>query len=383
MTKNLSIRVIQVLCVSLLLLSCSKEAEEDNVPSNDKPAMDISWSEISPMPVSRGLSQAVVLNDKIYVIGGMIEGNELPTNTVDVYDPLSDTWERNIPRMKHPRIYHSANVVNGKIYVMGGCERCWGEIVTKSVEVYDPLTNEWTSIGNMPEAKGGFGTVVIDNKIYTFGGTLFRDDYVYNSVHVFDPSNNSWEKLSDMPYPREFMAAATHKGKAYLMGGISGPPWEALQTITAYDPVLDKWTENGTSMTPRYYAPGCCINNEMIFFVCGTSSCSMGGMCLVEAYSPGLDKSYKGTSMNYMRIVPSLCEYGNKLYVFGGASSSLPFPAYTDHSGNRNPQTQTEKKSSSITFTNRAEVGIPQFESTNNKSDRSNNDREKVEIPQL
>ncbi len=32
----------------------------------------------------------------------------------------------------------------------------------------------------------------------------------------------------------------------------------------------------------------------------------------------------------YIRIVPGVCEYMNKLYVFGGANSPSPFPEFSN-----------------------------------------------------
>ena len=47
--------------------------------------------------------------------------------------------------MNVERKYHAACVLRGKIYVVGGLDA--NNEVVKSIERYDPLTDEWTVVG--------------------------------------------------------------------------------------------------------------------------------------------------------------------------------------------------------------------------------------------
>jgi N-acetylneuraminic acid mutarotase len=63
-----------------------------------------------------------VVNGKIYVIGGIAvagTGNRQNLQTVEVYDPETDTWTQGVD-MPTQRVGLSTSVVDGKLYAIGG-----------------------------------------------------------------------------------------------------------------------------------------------------------------------------------------------------------------------------------------------------------------------
>jgi hypothetical protein len=62
--------------------------------------------------------RAAVVNGKIYAIGGLDTSNVL-SSTVEVYDPATDTWATAAP-MLTARQYLGVADVNGLIYAVGG-----------------------------------------------------------------------------------------------------------------------------------------------------------------------------------------------------------------------------------------------------------------------
>ncbi|PHT65871.1 hypothetical protein T459_30296 [Capsicum annuum] len=69
---------------------------------------------VCSMPVKSIRSDFAVLGSKIYVIGRSI--SEIPSNNMWVF-----------LLMRIGREFVTTGVVNGKIYVMGGCVRLWGQ----------------------------------------------------------------------------------------------------------------------------------------------------------------------------------------------------------------------------------------------------------------
>lgn len=56
--------------------------------------------------------------------------------------------------MTTARAYCKTTFLNSKLYVVGGVNRGRGVLTRlQSVEVYDPVTNTWTQIPNMPFAR--------------------------------------------------------------------------------------------------------------------------------------------------------------------------------------------------------------------------------------
>jgi len=77
---------------------------------------------------------------------------------------------------------------------------------------------EWTKKADMPTARDGLSTSVVDGKIYAIGGAVVIN-IVLPTVEVYDPAIDKWMKGSDMPTPRMFFSASEVRGKIYAVGG--------------------------------------------------------------------------------------------------------------------------------------------------------------------
>ncbi len=161
-----------------------------------------SWSTCPDMPFRPVCSAAATLQGHIYVTGGCKPKNQHVTAvpTVYSYDVNAKVWQTK-PPMNQARCEHIANVVNNKLYVVGG--RCpLGEYMRRNirrvpeVEAYDPVTNQWTITHEhyqphpppFPDVvKWGypFGScsLVLFDKIFIIGGgTLNEGILVYDTV---------------------------------------------------------------------------------------------------------------------------------------------------------------------------------------------------------
>ena len=81
----------------------------------------IEWTtKHSVMPHPRLNSTAAVVDDKVYILGGEMDG--IIISTVDVYDPSNDTWTTDPPPAPLPtaRRFAGAAVVDNTIYTVGG-----------------------------------------------------------------------------------------------------------------------------------------------------------------------------------------------------------------------------------------------------------------------
>lgn len=87
------------------------------------------------MAVERAALATAVVGNTVYAIGGY-KGE--PVIAVEAYAPATDTWTKRFPLLA-PLQEHTAVVVNGRIYVMGGSEY-WDS--KASVLEYDP-GNDW------------------------------------------------------------------------------------------------------------------------------------------------------------------------------------------------------------------------------------------------
>ncbi|EFK96779.1 hypothetical protein LDC_1193 [sediment metagenome] len=179
------------------------------------------WASKNSMSIDRGLASCVSIEGKIYVMGGMrFIGNTYywdGLNQLEVYDTNNGTWTP-LANMPTKRWGHSAVALNGKIYVFGG--RSLGAPYS-SIEVYDPQTNTWTTkSSNMPTARYCLTTCLFNDDIYAIGGWLHSSNGpIYNKVEVYNPESDSWNIETPMPVTRAVIVSIVLDGKIYVYGG--------------------------------------------------------------------------------------------------------------------------------------------------------------------
>ncbi|CAM2708272.1 unnamed protein product [Rotaria socialis] len=88
-----------------------------------------------------------------------------------------------------------------------------------SVEMFDPVTNEWRAVSPMSKRRCGVGVAVLNNLLYAVGG---HDGVSYlNSVEKFDPQTNQWNNdIAPASSCRTSVGVAVLSGCVYSMSNI-------------------------------------------------------------------------------------------------------------------------------------------------------------------
>jgi len=210
------------------------------------------WTIKAAMPTKRSGLSAAVYQEKIYVIGGWGPSPTIGiTGKNEVYDPASNTWETKTP-MPTARTDVLANQVNGKIYVMAGknfTEHAW-PVLCNQTEIYDPLTDSWTTGAAMPDFQGigpeiaskseNVASAVLDNKVYVIVG---------KTLHIYDTEADVWSYGADLPSSLTAPAACATTGsfapkRLHAVG---------LGSHYVYDPDTDEWTSATPVPDSRYW----------------------------------------------------------------------------------------------------------------------------------
>jgi len=209
------------------------------------------WTEKTDMPSLRDAMSTVAVDGKIYVIGGNLYANSV--STVEVYEPATDTWTKKTS-MPTARCYHAACVVDGRIYVSGGATK-WDWALSAyspsvpTVEVYDPATDTWTQVSDMPWPRHGHSASVVAGKMYIIGGQDFavvklwqegkidedEMEELFSTVDVYDPGTDTWTTTARHPFVTSNHTAGVVDGKIYTIGGGRA---EIYSTVYEYDPGL-------------------------------------------------------------------------------------------------------------------------------------------------
>jgi N-acetylneuraminic acid mutarotase len=205
------------------------------------------WSTKAPMPTARVDTNAVVLDGKIYVIGGTL-GKE-PFTANEEYDPATDRWRARAPMPAG--IHHQGlAVVNGKIYAFGGFTLpAHGGPVDVALE-YDPKADSWRTLPKLSSLRASPSAVALGGKIHIIGGR--GPDAVTLPTHeVFDPATEQYSVRAPLPKGRDHAGLIVVAGKIHAIGGrLLGP--DTNQTFhDVYDPATDAWTPAAPLLTAR------------------------------------------------------------------------------------------------------------------------------------
>jgi N-acetylneuraminic acid mutarotase len=198
---------------------------------------------VAPMPTPRQGLAAAVVNGKVYAIGGVDSvGNVL--NIVEVYDPISNSWNPPGPLgtptgMPTARVGLAAAVVNGKIYAVGGEDGTFS-IIFNTVEVYDPSTNSWSTAGSMPTARLNLAAAAVNGKVYAIAGEHSTSSLISNTVEVYDPGSDSWSTAASRPTASNGLGAAAAGGLIYAIGGFTGA--SVVSATEQYSPPVTVYT---------------------------------------------------------------------------------------------------------------------------------------------
>ncbi len=215
------------------------------------------WQVISELPTLRSGFSTAVVDGKIYLIGGTPFQNRrgpygLPT--VEVYDPKTNSWER-VANMPTSRTSTEAAVINGIIYVCGGYNGIDNRAVNLKfldiVEAYDPQTDTWARKQGMSVSRVDFGVGAVAGKIYGIGGSVHPLDRKPEApgridlVEAYDPATDTWVKRAKMPTKRDGFGVGVVNNRIYAIGGGGWPQVGAggpfLTTIEEYDPKINRW----------------------------------------------------------------------------------------------------------------------------------------------
>ena len=90
--------------------------------------------------------------------------------------------------MNTPRQQHRAYVSGGKIYVFAGFDA--NSNTLNSVEVYDPVTNTWSFSTPSPAGSYGPGGAI--------EGLIYLPDFLSDTLRVFNPTTQTWTSVTPL-----------------------------------------------------------------------------------------------------------------------------------------------------------------------------------------
>lgn len=127
-----------------------------------------------------------------------------------------------------------------------------------TVASYDPKTQKWTDLADLPEPRSSLDAAVLGDKVYVVGGWNLQGESDQSEWHntawsldLSDPSAK-WQALAAPSFERRAVSVAAFDEKIYVIGGMTSDN-ETTTDVAIYDPAADAWSEGpelpGTGMS--------------------------------------------------------------------------------------------------------------------------------------
>ncbi len=219
---------------------------------------ELGWQDLGAVPGLQGLP-LVNHRGQICRIGGMTadnaEGEPDDLHSVaDVacYQPASGEW-RELPPLPAPRSSHDAVILDDRLYVIGGWQLNgardagqWHD--TLAILDLTAAVPVWRSLPQ-PFKRRALAVATAGGKVYAIGG--IDADGTSLRFDVFDPATETWQQGPDLPIQGErlkgFGSAALGFADRILLSGIDG-------LLHTFDPAAGRWEPNpGHFTTGRFF----------------------------------------------------------------------------------------------------------------------------------
>ena len=261
------------------------------------PDVSYKWLDPASAPLGRYEAAGAVVNDKLYVFGGYKNTQIQVTGRSDMYDPATDTWTR-IADMPEP-LTHAGQVVHGTtVWLIGGFVGDNPGPGTTHVWKYNTLTNTWSRGPSLPAARGAGAAAIVGDKIYFFGGLDHANSSKnpvtvdYSETWVFDTNGGtSWQPLAALPNARNHLAGVALNGMVYAIGGQH--LWNEdhpIREVDQYDPATDTWKKVKSMPKPLSHISASTFAIGGRIMVIGGATTGFNSVTDVNTYNPATNK---------------------------------------------------------------------------------------------
>ncbi|CDU20234.1 hypothetical protein YYC_00361 [Plasmodium yoelii 17X] len=239
-----------------------------------------------PIPKDLGESEALLKEAEFYGIKflpfplvfsiGGFDGVEY-LNSMELLDISQQCWRMCTP-MSTKKAYFGSAVLNNFLYVFGGNNYDYKALF--ETEVYDRLRDTWFLSSNLNIPRRNNCGITSNGRIYCIGG--YDGSSIIPNVEAYDHRMKAWIEVAPLNTPRSSAMCVAFDNKIYVVGGANG---ERLNSIEVYDEKMNKW-ENFPYALLEARSSGAAFNYLNQIYVVGGIDNEHNILESVEQYQP-------------------------------------------------------------------------------------------------
>ena len=191
-----------------------------------------------------------------------------------------------------------------------------------------PVKGQWTTLNDAIQPRVEGHSVVIDGKIYLFGGFQSEpSDNEYPDLvpipdnEYYNPTTNSWTAFQPMPIANSHVGSAKVGKEVWLAGGFALIGFQQITDLVAiYDSETDTW-RNGPSLPAKRAGGALVRNGRKLHFFSGLVDRDNGAFdhWVLDLDEPGGPQTWVAAApVPVHRNHHSGISVGGKIYMIGG-----------------------------------------------------------------
>ncbi len=197
---------------------------------------DEEWKVLTalPMEASTSLAGLTVLDNRLYVVGGVHIVDKRPVDASFCYDVITNTWSL-LPGPRQPRYNFTLIGMEGCLYAIGGVS---GRTTMSSVEIYNVPTKEWRFAESLPRPVAGVACTKTMSRIFV---CLWKPMEI-NEIYEYIPNQDVWVLVSTLLKHQSYgHCMVAHRDNLYLIR--NGPQDDFLRCLMdCYNITTGQWT---------------------------------------------------------------------------------------------------------------------------------------------
>jgi non-specific serine/threonine protein kinase len=228
------------------------------------------WNSGPDLPFAVHHAMMVNYRNQLYLIGGFLsQGHNLEvaaSNKVLKLDAATSRWVE-APPLHHARAAGAAVVVNNEIVVIGG--RTGGQRPGEVAQTEIFNGTSWHDAASIPVPGDHLAAVTDGTDVYALGGRTLKASANHSAVQRFDPATNTWSQLTNLPVANSDFGAAYLGGELIIFGGENG--LTVYKTTRAYNLTSKTWSTLPNLKYARHGMGATVVGNNTIYAMAGAS----------------------------------------------------------------------------------------------------------------
>jgi len=168
----------------------------------------------------------------LYVIGGVEQEANNRLSTVQRYNPDTNLWQE-VSSLSSPRSSVCAVATESYLYAIGGKSDVE---LANIVEKFDPNEKAWCLVAPTLEKRVAACGAVVNDKVFVFGGLRGEDCARSSFCEMYDPVTDMWSSIANTVTPGGYASAVSFKGNIFVSGDFGEDV-----SLQIYDVVTREW----------------------------------------------------------------------------------------------------------------------------------------------